>query len=565
MININKLFRLWTEIFQMVIFLGTVFITGSVSAQTVTTNLNLPTILNAEVIPGQITAQITIPISASNSMRLQVIAPVNGVSLSLLDPNGSIILPPLDLTVSFLDGSQLTPQLPGGVFITPTINTPADGDWFILLNFPAATEKTVIVATVFTDTVYQVGIIVNQDEYRVDQTTAIGMIILNNGQPITNLTPSITVTPPTGLPDNFIGNDNGDPADLDGLADDGIYSGSYTFTEVGTYTITSDVSIPTNTGTTIQRMATKTINVTDSFIDLVSVNGNINLRSDGCIDGMNLHISVDGLIPSTYVANARLNGSNGQFIEKSTSQELLAPGSMLFDLFFSSDEIRNKIMIDGAYVVSPVDLLSFQTNGVHLEVRDIDSFTFPAISLANLCIPPISITQALNVSQTLRNGFIESLQFSFPVTVANAGIYQISLKVTGGNGQDIELFGFSQFMNVGNNTVAVSIPYDKFQTIDGPYSIESVLILGQGKSAQASLIGSSGSLSSWQFFPHITGDLDFDGDVDASDRRILLGFRNLPALTPGDRRDLTGDGRIDLRDARFIIRLACPAGSCPIN
>ena len=91
------------------------------------------------------------------------------------------------------------------------------------------------------------------------------------------------------------------------------------------------------------------------------------------------------------------------------------------------------------------------------------------------------------------------------------------------------------------------------------------MVLGAGSSAQASVVGSSDPFSRWQFVPTITGDLDADGDVDATDRAILLGFRNQSALVPGDRRDLTGDGVIDLRDARYIVRLACPAGACPAN
>ena len=120
-------------------------------------------------------------------------------------------------------------------------------------------------------------------------------------------------------------------------------------------------------------------------------------------------------------------------------------------------------------------------------------------------------------------------------------------------------------MSAGSNTVEVSVPHDKFQTVDGPFSVESVLILGLGNSAQASVVGSSDSLLQWQFLPNITGDLDSDGDVDATDRAILLSYRNVTALSPGDRRDLTEDGLIDLRDARFIVRLSCAAGSCPIN
>ncbi len=160
---------------------------------------------------------------------------------------------------------------------------------------------------------------------------------------------------------------------------------------------------------------------------------------------------------------------------------------------------------------------------------------------------------------------IGSLQFSFPVTVTSNGTYQISLKVTGSAGQEVSQFGFSQFLSAGRNTVSVTIASERFQAIDGPYSVESVLILGQGASAQASVVGSSSVLSRWQFFPRITGDLDADSDVDAADRDLLLTFRGQMALTPGDRRDLNRDGIIDIRDARAIVNRVCARGSCPLN
>lgn len=559
--------QLYLQIGFLLIFAITnlTIFTSNILAQTVPILLNVPTIYDEPVIPGQTKVDIEIPVNTFKSMQLEIIAPVSGATLSLIDPTGTIVLSPNDMTVTFLDGSLLSPPLPGGIFQTSTINSPISGDWTVRVEFPPATDKTMIVTTLFAETAYQVGIILDQSEYRVGQAAAIGMIILHNNQPVINLIPTFTIRSPSGSLTNLIGLDNGSIANLDGLMDDGIYSELFTFTEIGIYTINGEVIINGENNTSIKRFASTEIKVVEPLIESIDVNGNISRDTSGCINGVGTQITIHGLQPSTYVVSTQLIDSKGNFIEKNANQDLIAAGQLKFNLFFPSDEILKNSMVDGSYTISEIDILSFQDSGVVLEARQLDAFVFPEIIISELCSPAIAILQEVNVSSSVRNGFIGSLQFSFPVNIATSGSYQITFKVTGEAGKDVKQFGFNQFMSVGRNLVTVHVEHDKLQAIDGPYSIESVLILGQGESAQASFVGSSDNFSKWQFYPHINGDLDADGDVDATDRDILLGFRNQPAITPGDRRDLNGDGLIDLKDARFIMQLICSAGSCQTN
>ncbi len=563
--NISREKLAWPNYIIIVTLFLAACLSAVASAQNVPLALNLPTPLSVAVMPGQTSAEITLSVSSVDNMRLQVIAPVNGAKFVLLDQDGIEALTSADPNVAFLDGTLLSPPLPGGVFLTPTIENPGNGDWKLQFQFPPATDKTVIVATLFTSTPYKVGIVLDRSEYRVGQTISIGMIALQSGQPITGLSPVLTITPPAGMSSSFTGMDDGDINHFDGLADDGIYSGGYTFTSVGTYTVEGSVTIPTDSSP-VQRTASAIVTVTEPLITLDTVEGSVVTGTGGCVAGLNVRVLTDVLQASDYVVSALLNGSNGNVIEKSLHQEITSSGEMSFDLFFSADDIRNDIGVDGPYTVNPVDILSFgASKGISLEVRKPDAYIFPPLTLNELCMPDIAIVQDLTVTQTLRDGFIDSLLFSFPVNVNKGGSYQISFKVLGQGGQDIELFGFNQTFAAGSNTVEVKVPYDKFQAVDGPYSVESVLIIGQGASAQASLVGSSSAISRWQFFPRIYGDLDADGDVDVADRTILLGFKGNPVLNPGDRRDLNNDGRIDIRDARYIRTLACTSGSCIVN
>lgn len=55
--------------------------------------------------------------------------------------------------------------------------------------------------------------------------------------------------------------------------------------------------------------------------------------------------------------------------------------------------------------------------------------------------------------------------------------------------------------------------------------------------------------------PRARGDIDNDGDIDRADLALVLAARNRPAAGPNDPRDLDGDGRITVLDARILINL----------
>ena len=78
----------------------------------------------------------------------------------------------------------------------------------------------------------------------------------------------------------------------------------------------------------------------------------------------------------------------------------------------------------------------------------------------------------------------------------------------------------------------------------------------------ASATGCSGEVYELLGFGVFPCDFDADDDVDADDIALLSSVRNAPAL-PGDRLDATGDGWIDLNDARACAR-QCQLPRCAI-
>jgi hypothetical protein len=534
-------------------------------AVTVPVAVNLPIVISEPITSGQQSAELTFNLSGHDSLQLQIIAPVEGVELTVINPSGISWLQPADPNVDFLDGSLLTPALPGGMFITPLLNLPSDGEWLVRLDFPAASVNTIALVSVYSQTNYQTGIVIDKVTYRLGQTAALGLIVLDNGIPIKNLSPILTVTPPIAPNTALVGLDNGDIDNYDGLADDGIYSGGYTFDEIGTHSVIGEVSLISTSGLAIQRSAQTQVEVTTPFIELISVDGTSLAGPGGCIAGLNLDIETNVLEPSTYLVKANFSAAGGGSLEHSVSRDVTSTGTELYSLLFSSEDILNAIEASGPFGIDELMILSFQESGVVEEIMILDAFEFTGIEPDDLCVPDIAISKIVTTNAVIQDGYIESLVFSFPVTTAEAGLYAITGKVTDTSGQDVQVFSLDLSLSAGSNEVSIEVPSAALQSLDGPYSIESVLIVGQGASAQASLIGTSGVYSHWQFYPIIEGDLDNDGDVDVNDRTVLLNYRNQPPMSPGDRRDLTRDGNINIIDVRLLQRLVCSLGSCPSN
>ena len=514
------------------------------------------------VTPGQTSAELPFQVEAVDNMRLNIIAPVEGVELTLLDPGGAVMLPPQDVSVSFLDGSTITPPLPGGVFITPTIASPAEGVWTLRMEFPAATQNTIILSTLYFESRYQVGIVPGSGEFKVGEIGSINMIVLDDGQPVLNLNPDITVqSPALDVVKRFVGKDDGDIINADARTDDGIYSGLYHFERAGNYTLTGQVSIGD-----VERTVTYVVKVTEPRIQQVDISGNIVRGPDNCIEGFNVNISAAEAQPALYVGNASLFGVNGQSARTNATMDVANVEQLSLDLLFTSNQVTGLVGVDGPYTVN-VDILSY-IDGVSLEMRQSAAYAFDDVVLSDFCIPPITINKKLSVTSALRDGFIDALEFSFPVVVRDAGEYQIAFKVVDSASQNVELFVFTQSMDHGENFVTGNVSSKLLQISDRPFSVIDILVIGENEVAQELAIGESDYFSRWQFYPNITGDLDADGDVDGADRGMLFtGFFNpiVKALEPGDRRDLNSSGFINIRDKVLLITYTCQKGVCPVN
>lgn len=526
---------------------------GYVWAQTgVPVALNTPETVTASIAPGSTSVEIPFTVTGADGLRLDIIVPVDNAQFTLIAPSGTVAFP----VVEYNPGSSQTPPLPGGVFTTSEILAPEDGVWTIRVTFPAAPTQTVALATVFARSRYQAGIAIARDRFLVGEDVSIGMLIVDNGQPITSLSPAISVAPAGPV----LAMDDG--INPDGLANDGVYSIGEVFSQPGTYQIVGTVTIPTPKGP-VSRRAERTIEVVEPGLTLTSVTTTIVKGAGNCVSGIDSALSFDVAKSGNYVTHAQLSAPNGKSTD-SRKNQLLNAGPNTVTVSFTAKDIKKAMMGDGPYNLS-LDVLEVSaTQGFTLTYQKVNADSLP-IMLADLCSDPVELQNSLTVTPTLKNGFIGSLDFSFPVQVQSAGTYQIFFKIIGANGADVELLSILRTLSVGMNTVTASVPSAKFLGADGPYKAISLLVVGGASSARLDTIGQSSMLQRWQFYPNINADLNNDGSVDAADQSVLLQYRANKVLSPGDRRDLNKDGVIDIRDVRELQKLKCAAGTCTVN
>jgi hypothetical protein len=515
------------------------------AAQTVPVALNMPATVSANVLPGAVALDVPFAVSGADSIRFDLIVPVDGAALSLIDPAGNAVYAPGDARVVFHPGRTLTPALPGGIFVGGEFANPVDGTWTLRLRFPAASATTAVLGTVFAKSRYQVGIAIERNTLLVGEDVSVGMVVLEDGRPVTGLSPSISVNGGTPGAAATAVDDGRAP---DGLANDGVYSIDYTFGAAGQYDVSGSVEIPTAKGP-IHRTATMQVNAVAPKLGSTGNTFDILRGVNNCISALRVTASFNVRKPGRYATLIRLSAPNGKQIDirKSATR---AVGAATVEAGFSAADLKTRLGSDGPYTVSRIEVLEVGSDQLELAYRSLNAGVFNG-SLANLCAGAIELQPSLTATPVLVDAYINAIRLSFPVTVISGGFYQISFKLIGSNNQDIALLNASRALQAGPNTIELDVPADRFQNVDGPYRAISLLVVQGGTSARLDALGSTDPYARWQFTASHAGDLDGDGVVGPADGALLAQFRNQPALKPGDRRDLNRDGVIDLRDARI--------------
>jgi hypothetical protein len=456
---------------------------------------NFPESISSEVKIGMVQSQIEFEVDEIENLIVTVIVPVPGAVFSLINPDSTVVV--AHDSAEFYAGADHNPPLPGGVFATGEISEPLSGTWQIRLDYPAATEDTALLASIGKKSKYQVGIVLARNHVNTGEDVPIGILVHENGVPIAGLNPEFSVfEDDSEIASGIPGFDDGN--DADGLAEDGIYSADYVFPGEGTFELFGHVVIPTDSGS-IERNVSATVMVSDPGLVVTNIENVLNLGGGSCLESLDVQLSIDVLKETTFTATAVLESQSDDML-LAVSEVPVGLGSSVIDLVFPVDEIEDHLGPSDPYDVPSIEIVNTEGSPKLVFLSNIND-SFDGVDIADFCVDPVEIESNFLAEPIIEppGNAISYIEFHFGINVTIAGIYDISFKIFGPNGEDLGLFVTSEYLDVGKNTVLVMVDGHVFANIDGPYTIVGMIVNGPAGSAQQSILGTTQFFSGGSF------------------------------------------------------------------
>ncbi|MFP4438514.1 MAG: hypothetical protein ACLFVO_14825 [Chloroflexaceae bacterium] len=157
-------------------------------------------------------------------------------------------------------------------------------------------------------------------------------------------------------------------------------------------------------------------------------------------------------------------------------------------VFFSADDLRSELQVDGPYRISLVILEQITATAVELADERPNLGDTAEYTLSQLERDPITITgdgTAIGID-TNENGKFDFLDIELPINFQYNGTYQWSASLVDSNGVTMATAGNQGSFNSGDG--AITLRFDGLAIgqngVDGPYFVRSLLIYGNGQAAR---------------------------------------------------------------------------------
>jgi hypothetical protein len=311
-------------------------------------------------------------------------------------------------------------------------------------------------------------------------------------------------------------------------------------------------------GQELVRTVTGRVEIIEPRMAVLDIEGEVLTGLNNCVEALNVKVYAESYEDNDYRVSVWMKDEAND-IRRVNRGKPVAAGPFEIVVPYPVEELREKLG-NGPFSIQRLNIISDGelTDGSEQEFDTYDLDLFPHITAADFCYPPIYLVPGLEVTEQLDDGFIAALDFNMTLKVAEAGRYKITFKIT----DPVSLaqypildYSLQPYLHKGDNIIAFSLPANRVQSSDGPFEVELLTVDNGYETLQESRVGKTAEYSRWQFLPNRPGDLNNNGDVNEADRAILIKHLNQPALVPGDRRDVTGDGMINGADIRYLLQL----------
>ena len=446
--------------------------------------------------PGTLTNSTPLLIDDTTSIWVQINASVDNLITSIEGPGGEILN---EATIGTYGGVYATYDgaEAGDGFLLGPVSAPGThyAFWFPSLGAgtytvhyeadPAITEDVAIMTQVLMDSAVRANLYATPTIAVQGGSVTLMAPVTDGASGVTGATVSVDIYDPLGNATTITLLDDG--LAVDGLANDGMYSGYALTPELGTYSFLATITGVTGGGTAFSRTAASSVRVvpahgsfaTSPFTDVgVDTNGN------SLYDHVQLSTDVDIVTPGTYVLLAHLMTSGGTTLRGRAQVELVA-GAQAVDVTFGAADFL-EANEDGPYTLTYAELLYLGTEGLEPAdlINDATYTTQPYVT-GDFERPAIWLLgtysdEALDYgSDGLYDAMI--VRAGIEVTTADTYIYTVRL-VDRCYGEIYVLTGSKSLAARTPDELVLSFPGSEIGAngVDGPYTVTGLSIVGGG-------------------------------------------------------------------------------------
>ncbi|KJH73100.1 choice-of-anchor X domain-containing protein [Aliterella atlantica] len=436
----------------------------------------------------------TIDIDDTNEVTLGFGSPSKTLKIELISPSGQ----------RFSSGNINSAGVKSSIFPDPADPNTKGANYLFVLTRPQAGKWTyVITETVpliknrgvlmdmFSSSPVRAGMMSTNFNNRANSDVFLSLTVADGQNILKN--PSIKATVAkvgdSSFPEATV-NFHDDGANGDATAGDGLFTASFKSAVPGEFQAFADITGTTSRGSSFGRNAYTTFKVNPDIAHFVGsfTNRGIDPEGDGLFNEIGISPNIQVLEAGKYDVQVTLTASNGESI---TAHKLfdLTTGGANPEVTFKSEEIKEFLKVNGAYIVSKAIIRSYNDLSVALDRAYNLGNTQPyqISQLQREAIEASGTGSAVGVD-TNGNGKFDYLDVNIATNLLRDGYYNWSASLVDQNNNQIALASGSDSLSAGNASVklrfnGVAIGSSK---ANSPYYVKNLIVYGGGQSLRLS-------------------------------------------------------------------------------
>ncbi len=372
------------------------------------------------------------------------------------------------------------------------LTRPQAGKWtYIIADTVPLIKNRGVLMDMFSSSPVRAGMLSTYFNNRANSDVYLSLTVADGQNIVKN--PSIKATvvkiDNSNFPEATV-NFHDDGANGDATAGDGLFTSSFKSQVSGEFQAFANITGTTSRGTAFQRNAYTAFKVNPDLANFVGsfTNRGIDTDGDGLFNQIGVSPTVQVREAGKYDVQMTLTASNGESIVAHKLFDL-PTGNATPEVIFNSEDVKNFLKVNGAYVVSKAFIFSY---------NDLSIAVDRAYNLGNT--QPYQISQlqreAIEASgggsavgvDSDRNGKFDYLDVTIPTNLLKDGYYNWSASLVDQNNNQIALASGGDSLVAGNASVKLRFNGAAIgnSKANSPYYVKNLIVYGGGQSLRVS-------------------------------------------------------------------------------